>query len=170
MAKVKMPVSAPSSAAGMADLFSPGRISDAAAMDRVYTSAEEFSRGLQALGAAAQADVAIIVKKAVFMLLERLMTRTPVDTGRARAGWQVTVDGESDYAPPPGQHLADPSRFASLPTAVAVYNIENNVEYIIPLEAGHSQQAPSGFLAVSLAEFGQYFAQAAASLGYEVTT
>lgn len=51
--------------------------------------------------------------------------RTPVKTGNARNGWEVNLDGTAPI-------------------------VENNVEYIIPLNRGHSKQAPSGFIEAEL--------------------
>lgn len=58
-------------------------------------------------------------RKTLLDLHAGLVQRTPVDTGRARSGWQVD-------------------------TQAGV--IENNVEYIEALNRGHSAQAPAGFV------------------------
>ena len=47
--------------------------------------------------------------------------------------------------------------------------IYNNLEYIQALENGHSQQAPSGFVAQALAAIGNHVAKAARAAGYEGT-
>jgi hypothetical protein len=41
---------------------------------------------------------------------------------------------------------------------VQVVYITNNVDYIIKLEEGHSQRAPSGMVSVTLAEMESYLA------------
>ena len=57
---------------------------------------------------------------------------------------------------------------ASLPKS-SQYVIFNNLEYIVALENGHSQQAPSGFVAQALAAIGNHVAKAARAAGYEGT-
>lgn len=79
-----------------------------------------------------------------------LVKTTPRKTGRARAGWVPTVDsppserkpaeGSSSYAEP-SFNVAGQIKFNS------VVNLSNNVEYIVPLDEGHSvTQAPNGIV------------------------
>lgn len=80
-----------------------------------------------------------------------LTAATPVDTGNAQANWQtsldapalglVTVGGAGDAMEPPGDGF-DPARLRF---------VSNNVRYIRRLDAGHSQQAPAGFVRQALA-------------------
>lgn len=94
---------------------------------------------------------------------------TPQDTGWARANWGVFLGREGVPTKPVGKY--DPSRSkyvvgASNPIpANAYFNVPailesvgvapfiwiyNNVPYIIPLENGHSKQAPSGMVVNAL--------------------
>lgn len=108
-------------------------------------------------------SVAIII----FDSFAELVANTPVDTGRARAAWQVTTESPSQYLPKedayPEYQSKDKeivkahvkSTFAKqLPTtqlsAADIIYITNRVEYILALEAGWSVQAPSGFIALFL--------------------
>lgn len=52
--------------------------------------------------------------------------RTPIDTGRARRGWQIRQQGSGP-------------------------SIENRVPYIERLERGYSRQAPAGFVKQAVA-------------------
>ena len=81
-----------------------------------------------------------------------LTVATPVDTSNARANWQATLDAPapdvvtvaSPVGPmePPGKDFdAERLRF-----------VANNVAYIQRLDAGHSQQAPAGFVRAALAK------------------
>ena len=65
--------------------------------------------------------------------------RTPIDTGQARRGWAAPEMTES------GDRLE-------------VF-ITNEVEYIVALEFGHSQQAPTGMLRNSMREIAGSFGQ-----------
>ncbi len=96
--------------------------------------------------------------------------RTPVDTGRARYGWYITINAPSDELPPPapkgytgvfegGQPfysfpgLTDHSALADDNyTVTDTLYVTNNVPYVIYLNRGHSKQAPARFIEAALAE------------------
>lgn len=68
-------------------------------------------------------------------ITETLVTvrgRTPIDTGTARAGWERF---------PPGSSILGTTQW-----------VFNNVDYIVVLEYGHSQQAPQGMARITAAE------------------
>ncbi len=78
-----------------------------------------------------------------------VVTLTPKDTGFASSMWKITINkrpptqsikhpGGSKYAP------AKTPTFYKLNTGDTLY-LYNNVEYIVPLEHGHSKQAPKNF-------------------------
>ena len=104
-------------------------------------------------------DVVKVRKKVSFGILNSLIKRTPVDTGRARASWAM-ADGV-----PPSVIAAEGQRTRQSASAEAKGNvtanftnpwdvtyITNRLPYIIALDQGHSQQAPNGFVAIALAE------------------
>ncbi|KQB53784.1 hypothetical protein AQS70_09230 [Pseudomonas endophytica] len=78
--------------------------------------------------------------------------------GRFRANWQFSIDTPAD-----GEIEAiDPSGNATIAALMAQVNsltigqtayIVNNLPYAIPLEYGHSKQAPHGMVRVTLADF-----------------
>lgn len=80
-----------------------------------------------------------------FKLHEKIVRRTPVDTGAARASWHVSV-GQVQY-----QTKGNTLAAVSLDKVEQIY-ITNAMEYISALENGHSQQAPEGMVALSIAE------------------
>lgn len=61
-------------------------------------------------------------------LFDRIVERTPVDTGLCMASWEIQKIG------------------------VGRYQIYNPIEYVSYLEDGHSQQAPDGIVEPTLAE------------------
>lgn len=83
----------------------------------------------------------------------QLMLVTPVDTGRARAGWiplvsntppdyvpdEETFKGRKNVSPPPIPGLR------KIKLGEKIY-VSNNVPYVIFLDQGHSKQAPAGFI------------------------
>jgi hypothetical protein len=91
---------------------------------------------------------------------------SPVDTGRFRGNWQFTVDAPAsaslDNYDPDGHEtiaklVADVQHLSYGQTAYLV----NTLIYAIPLEYGHSGQAPAGMVRITLAGFQQMVEQAA---------
>lgn len=95
------------------------------------------------------------VKKEVLDAFGRLVERTPIDTGRARAGWFVSTTNSNEAPPEDGTHAAFVAQktreFAEAGDADAIYII-NNVEYILALDAGWSKNFPGGFVGLFLTE------------------
>lgn len=104
----------------------------------------------------------------------RLIRRTPVDIGRARANWNIGI-GDIDRSE--DAEARDPSGRAALGrlTATALSDVSagdrifitNSVPYIGELERGHSKQAPQGFVKVTAAEMKRLVSRALASLASE---
>lgn len=69
-----------------------------------------------------------VIRRSHVELFNRIVDRTPVDTGNARGGWRQGGTLEA-------------------------YTIFNAVHYIRKLEHGASQQAPLGMVGISVAEF-----------------
>lgn len=80
----------------------------------------------------------------------RISPGTPVDTGRARASWIMSEGEPSTFVQPPGKY-AGPGAPIN-PTGKQSVFIVSNLDYIEPLEHGHSQQAPQGMVRLSIAE------------------
>ncbi len=96
----------------------------------------------------------------VMQLLRRVVLKTPVDTGRARGNWQVslgqpaqgTVDRVGGAGAVTRATVEEARQRMKFPQPYAVIYITNNIAYILVLEGGWSQQAPVGMLAVSMEE------------------
>lgn len=103
-------------------------------------------------------DLAIetVVQKLAVDIHKGVTERTPVDTGRARASWQLGLGKMNDAVAdevPEGQTLPPPAPLdVSAINGKQVVYITNNLPYAEPLENGHSQQAPAGMVAVTLIE------------------
>lgn len=94
-----------------------------------------------------------VAKRVGFDLFGRITRKTPVDTGRARGSWTIAVNDANRTVPPAGQAdypIPQVGALALQPGDAIV--ISNNLPYIVALEQGHSQQAPAGMVAVSIAE------------------
>lgn len=85
-----------------------------------------------------------VLKKIAMDTHRNLQKRTPRKSGRARAGWNTVVDGSpSEWKPPAGKKTYSPTAFKGLGDIEfnSLINLSNNVEYIVPLNEGHSSQA-----------------------------
>ena len=103
----------------------------------------------------------VVPRKVALEVLRRVVMRTPVDTGRAKGNWQVSVGsptlGETERKDKTPKGVADIAE--SIPTIeswdaanVAIF-IMNNVPYIQRLEDGYSDQASSGMVKLTVAEY-----------------
>ena len=101
--------------------------------------------------------VGTVMKKVSADLWTKISERTPVDTGRARANWFLTVGAPSQQVEmhegaKTGQIPAPPPPDVSGIDGTQPVYIVNNLKYIEPLENGHSQQAPSGMVKLAMQE------------------
>lgn len=121
--------------------------------------AESFKVQVDRWIAKAKARTDIAVRAVSLEALTRVTTRTPVDTGFARAQWSV-----SRNAPKAGSGGVDPSGAATIAAGAATIEsvragdrvyITNNAPYINRLEWGHSQQAPNGMVRLTVRELQQ---------------
>lgn len=81
----------------------------------------------------------------------RVIRRTPVDTGRARAGWSAILDAHG-IPIPGGKGSAKGRSESGFSETDRSVEIVNGVPYIVALEFGHSKQAPSGMVRVTVSE------------------
>ncbi len=100
-------------------------------------------------------DAKRIIVEVLAECFAQLQAGTPVDTGRAQAGWLMSGEGDSAVAFIPGEKGAvfeptKPDEAALLRTDI-IY-VVNNVPYILFLEAGWSKLQPGGFVARFLAD------------------
>ena len=129
----------------------PGKfISFKADLNNFYRRVDRLKRPVQQSAFRLTADLAL-------ELLILVVNQTPVDTGRARAGWRLTSNPGSHWKPGPKGPYPNQDELTAAQRArldpdrdrPAVYLI-NNVEYIVPLEMGHSRQAPAGMVRTGL--------------------
>ena len=94
-----------------------------------------------------------LMRMATIEFYRQVQISTPVDTGRARAGWLITVNTPSDEVLPEGKYTYS----AVIPDVPAVtindrYFITNNTPYIGKLNNGYSWQAPARFVELTVAK------------------
>lgn len=102
------------------------------------------------------------VIKAVMDCFENLVRRTPVETGRLRAGWQFTGDSSDiEWVPPLGdypEYRDNLARAIQLSVRNSVFSetdalyVFNNVEYLLALNAGWSKSQAGNFIDLFLQE------------------
>lgn len=130
------------------------------------STAAGFNADLNAFADALELELDQVVRKIAFEAHSSVSKKTPVDTGRARANWNLSA-GSIDNSTVPemgkgtGEHKGQSSPPSSpSPKAVEmkqgdgedVIYITNNLPYIGVLEDGSSTQAPIGMVAVTMAE------------------
>lgn len=109
----------------------------------------------------ANGNIDLAVRKIAIDLFSEVIEMSPVDTGRFRANWQVSQGAPAFGVWPSASDLskggADAISYvvAQLQGMKATQSIflVNNLPYSMPLEYGHSQQAPNGMVRVSIANF-----------------
>lgn len=124
----------------------------------------EFEGDLDAFAKQVGIDYTKVVKRVALDLFTRIVMKTPVDTGRARASWNITIGEVDTTVAPEGQQpemntwAAEAKAATALATLTerAVFTapifITNNLPYIGELENGHSKQAPHGMVTLSIDE------------------
>ena len=125
-------------------------------------SPADFSRNVRRLSERIRPAVGRIVRQGALAIDQAVVLATPVDTGRARSGWVVSLDAPADspdkpYAPGDKGSTGAQNAAAALAQGQAVISryqsgrnssvhISNNVEYIGELNNGTSAQAPAEFV------------------------
>lgn len=105
--------------------------------------------------------------------LRRIVRRTPVDKGVARANWNVAVGAPDrsvhDGTDKGGGETVQKGASVVLGDFKAGQRlfITNAVDYVRELEHGSSKQAPEGMVAVTAAEIAPLSAQIAAKIAME---
>jgi len=130
----------------------------------MQTNFPEFERALQQFSKKVELSAATLTKRVATDLFRRIIEKTPVDTGRARASWNISIGAPNADVQPEGQHQSNADALAAKANeALAGYGVDgqkhlqpiyitNNLPYIGELEHGSSQQAPQGMVALSLKE------------------
>lgn len=126
---------------------------------------EEFIKRIALRVKQVQENTAKIVRKAAIVIDQTLVLATPVDTGRARSNWLVSVNTPRDdtvesYSPgskgSTGQQAANAAIeqgnqvIGSYKPGDAAIFIANNLPYIGALNDGKSAQAPANFVEKSI--------------------
>lgn len=108
-----------------------------------------------------------VLRKVVLDMTGELAELTPVDTGLAKNNWfwgRERLDSvETNPDKSGAASSARASAFAATIQGGGVFYITNNLPYIIPLEYGHSKQAPAGMARITVARWQELVNAAVAS-------
>lgn len=100
------------------------------------------------------------VQKIAMQCLRGIVLRTPVDTGRARSNWHVSIGapdiGESEPDSVEATISAGTGVISGANPFGVIY-ISNGLPYIQALEFGHSKQAPAGMVRLTLDQVAAQF-------------
>lgn len=119
-------------------------------------SAREFAIDLQKFGKVTREQATTIFRKIALDLDSRIVLSTPVDTGCARGNWFPSIGSPSGAV---DMNAADKgggqaiARIAGVVGGAKLGDViwqTNNLPYILPLENGHSRQAPEGMVDINL--------------------
>lgn len=94
-------------------------------------------------------DATNILRKLALDILAEIVKRNPVDTGRSRANWNLSIvqpDFTTTSSTIPSHVELTATSLKGLPK---IY-IANGLDYVRELEFGRSDQAPSGFIRLAV--------------------
>lgn len=117
----------------------------------------QFEIDLERFGEKAIRNARTIIRKIGYDIFIRIVQRTPVDTGRAKANNQIALNdlpmqSVMSFDRTGAGTISEGERnLASFDLGDTIF-IYNNLVYIIRLEYGHSNQAPSGMFRLSVEE------------------
>jgi len=123
-----------------------------------------FALQVQDFAKAVKVRSDVVLQKISLEVFKSVVLRTPVDTGRARGNWLLTI-GTPAKSTVDRKDKAGSLTIQSAVVAAKKANSEqsvyitNNVSYIKALENGKSKQAPSGMVAVTMASIEAYMAK-----------
>lgn len=121
--------------------------------DRWESNIHRFSRKIGV-------NANLVVKKLAIELFKLIVLKTPVDTGRARASWNISAGVIDTSVMPPGEYAKNEALAKAKESALGgmarVIWITNSLPYILALEHGHSSQAPAGMVGLSVEEIENY--------------
>lgn len=120
------------------------------------STAQELNKALKELFALNRENIRQGIVLTILAAFSNLVKRTPVDTGRLRAGWRVSDTG-ANYCPPKGEYppyqgdnigaaISDAMADVGQLTKADVIWVYNNVEYVLALNAGWSKKQLGGFI------------------------
>lgn len=109
-------------------------------------------------------QIVLATQKISFEGLQRVVMKSPVDTGRFRGNWNVSI-GRRDLTVTPNldksgrETMAKGQAIIDGLQDIQVVYLTNNLPYAGRLEDGWSMQAPTGMVAVTVTELETMFSR-----------
>lgn len=112
----------------------------------------------------AKAQPKQVVRKVGVDIVSSLVMKSPVDTGRFRYNWVCSFDTASSFTTTNTDKTGQKA-IAMIRTQLNGWEgqdiyFTNSLPYAIPLEYGHSQQAPQGMVRLTVGEWNDFVARA----------
>lgn len=120
--------------------------------------AKDFSKQVRAFSDKAVIQSTKHLKNVAMEMFTRVVMRSPVDTGRFRSNWMLTINADTEAT----RDDTDPSGMVAYGAALAAMEAvklgdrivtQNNLPYAERLENGWSKQAPTGMVALTVQEY-----------------
>lgn len=121
-----------------------------------------WSQDLHALAAKTGLRMDTVIRKATFDLFASAVRKSPVDTGRFRANWNVSPaapDASTTESTNQARGPAEASKALQIPSGGVVW-MTNGLPYARRLEYGWSKQAPYGMVRYSILEYRRFLLRA----------
>lgn len=122
-----------------------------------------FAVDVQRFAQLSNTRINTLLRRVISGILRGVVRKSPVDTGRFRANWQLGVDSRPSGVIASTENNAISNALPVMPAQPAghVYYIVNNLPYAQALEDGHSTQSPPGnMVSGTVAEFQQIIREA----------
>lgn len=119
-------------------------------------NARDFALQIDREWAAKEQDIDDLVHEIALETTRRITLKSPVDTGRFRSNWFVSVNSPNGMTTTQirsaEQVVLEADVALGAVDNIPMVYIQNNLPYANRLENGWSKQAPAGMVAVSIAE------------------
>lgn len=119
-------------------------------------NARDFALQIDREWAAKEQDIDDLVHEIALETTRRIVLKSPVDTGRFRSNWFVSVNSPSaqitDQIRSSEQVVFDAEAVVMAHEKLPMVYIQNNLPYANRLENGWSKQAPAGMVSFAMAE------------------
>lgn len=120
----------------------------------------DFAADVRRFADEASEKATMAMRKIALEIFSRVILRSPVDTGRFRANWQVAIGsvpgGTLELTDKTGQATISKMQAVALGVVAGqTITLANNLPYAQRLENGWSSQAPAGMVALTIQDFQQ---------------
>lgn len=124
----------------------------------------DFNLDLASVAEELEVDFNLIVRRFTFGVYSRIMRKSPVDQGRFRGNWIISIGAPIDSVTD-SRNKAGSFDVNGNPAKIDGFNIavdqslviQNNLPYAEKLDQGYSTQAPKDFTDIAIREEAQAF-------------